>query len=82
MHSIREYEEDVAHHHARAKHLEGVIMVKSSMARYLEASMEGRRRMRWSMANGEIINSASASFNLPRNFTSLIKLTSSASPWT
>lgn len=44
---------------ARVRLQEGAIKVKRHTARYLGASMEGRRKTRLSMANGEIIISAS-----------------------
>ena len=43
----------------RAKHQEGATKVKNSMAKYRGVSMEGKRKTRSSMANEEIISSAS-----------------------
>ena len=59
MHSIRGLEEGVVGLRAKARPREEATKAKSSMARYPEASMGGRRKMRSSMAKGEIINSAS-----------------------
>lgn len=59
MHSIRGLEEGAVGLRAKARPQEEATKVKSSMARYPEASMEGRRKTRLSMAKGEIINSAS-----------------------
>ena len=59
---IRRKEKDVVHLRARVKPQEEATKVRSSMGKYLEASMEGRRKTRLFTANGEIIISARESF--------------------
>ena len=58
VHFIQGSEEDVVHLRARGKPQEEATTVRSSMGKYLVASMEARRQTRLSTANGEIIISA------------------------
>ena len=57
----------MVHPRARVKLQEEAIRVKSSMAKYPEVSMEGRRKTRSSMENGEITSSASKSAHRPES---------------